>query len=226
MADRDEFGSADLRRHWQAGARPDLAHLHDATWERLACEELTPFERERALEHITACEECGSIYRGLSEMRREAAAFDPAVTGMKMPAATEASVRPWWYSPWFMGSMGTAAVVLWAVTIGPLQPATDYSNDVTRTARPAVTLLAPAEGAPFNRVVAWQPVEGATSYRVVGFTIDGTRAFDVRDVKETTLTLASDVVLAPGRYFLQVTALRDGEVITESPLMPFEVVAG
>ena len=223
MADRDEFDTADLRRQWQAGARRDPAHLDDAMWERLACEELTPFERERALAHVTACEECGSIYRGLAEMRREAAAFDPAVAAIKMPAAAGAEPRPWWYSPWLAGSLATAAIVVWAVTIGPMRPATDYSGDVARTNKSAVTLLSPKEGAGFDRVVAWQAVSGATSYRIVGFTQEGTRAFEVRDVRETTLTLAPDVVLAPGRYFLQVTALRDGEAIAESPLVPFTV---
>jgi hypothetical protein len=222
MAERDEFESADLRHQWQSGSRPSDAHLGDAMWERLSCEDLSPVERDRALAHVTSCQECGSIYRGLLEMRREAAALNLAAATVTIPARVRAT-RAWWYSPWFAGSMGVAALILWTVTIGPMRPVTDYSNDVTRTPRPAVTLLSPADGATFNRELAWQAVEGATSYRVAAFTVEGARAFDVRDLTGTSLTLAPEIVLVPGRYFLQITALRGAETIAESPLVPVVV---
>ena len=56
-------------------------HPDEAAWERAFSNEATPDDRRRLMEHVVTCAQCTDIYRSLTIVRREAAAFDPAVPG-------------------------------------------------------------------------------------------------------------------------------------------------
>jgi hypothetical protein len=86
-----------------------------------------------------------------------------------------------------------------------------------------VTITRPAADAPFDRTFTWKPVANATTYHLVVFTPDGARAFEVRDLVTPGVKLSEKVGLAPGRYAVQVTALRDGQTLAESPRAEFEI---
>jgi hypothetical protein len=108
----------DLKRLF-AAMPPEGACLDDATWERLAGHELTPFERAGAHEHITTCAACGAIYRALRTLGGEARTFDPHVPAA--PAlATETSDRDIAASRPWVGVPQIAAALLALTTIGAL----------------------------------------------------------------------------------------------------------
>ena len=97
-------------------------------------------------------------------------------------------------------------------------------DNVTPAGNPLqITIVKPTATSPFDRTFDWNEVRGATSYRVAIFTSDGQRSFEVRDLTGTSVALSPAVKLAPGRYSWQVTALRDGQAIAESPLTAFDL---
>jgi hypothetical protein len=94
----------------------------------------------------------------------------------------------------------------------------------TGTEQPAqLTLTRPAETAPFDGTFSWKPVPGASTYNVVVFSPTGSRAFEVRDLTSNGVKLAQGVNLPPGRYRVQVTAMRDGKPVVESPQIEFDI---
>lgn len=88
---------------------------------------------------------------------------------------------------------------------------------------PKVTLTRPAADAPFDGTFSWTKVPSATSYNVVVYSPAGARAFEVRDLTGTGVKLSAGVKLPAGRYTVQVTAMRDGQVMVESPRTEFDV---
>jgi hypothetical protein len=54
---------------------PPSPHLSEETWETLMDGTLSPPEREAALEHVTRCEACATVYRGLLLFERESRAL-------------------------------------------------------------------------------------------------------------------------------------------------------
>lgn len=88
-----------------------------------------------------------------------------------------------------------------------------------------IEVVKPTLETPFDRMFAWRPIDGATSYRVVVFNPEGQRSFEVRDVKGTSVALAPSVVLAPGRYSWQVLAFRDATELSQSAVTPFDLEA-
>lgn len=88
-----------------------------------------------------------------------------------------------------------------------------------------VTITRPSAEAPFDRMFTWKPVNGATQYQVVVYTFDGNRAFEVRDLTTAGVKLSDNLQFPPGKYTVQVTALRDGQTVAESPRTEFEIRA-
>ena len=76
---------------------------------------------------------------------------------------------------------------------------------------------------PFERVFTWKPVNGATSYNLVVYTSEGARAFEVRDLTTAGVKVSEGIPMIPGRYFVEVTALRDGAEIAKSEMAPFDM---
>jgi uncharacterized protein (DUF2141 family) len=86
-----------------------------------------------------------------------------------------------------------------------------------------ITITQPSAEAPFDRTFAWTPVPNVTSYSVVVFTAEGNRTFEVRDLITPGVKLSEKVDLPPGKYSVQVTALRDGQTVAESARQQFEI---
>ena len=86
-----------------------------------------------------------------------------------------------------------------------------------------VTITRPSAQSPFDRMFTWKPVNGATQYHVVVFTPEGNRAFEVRDLTTAGVKLSDGLQLPPGKYSVQVTALRDGQTLAESGRTEFEI---
>ena len=86
-----------------------------------------------------------------------------------------------------------------------------------------VIITRPSADAPFDRTFTWKPVTGATQYHIVVYSPEGNRTFEVRDLTTAGVKLGEGVQLAPGKYSVQVTALRDGQTLAESPRTQFEI---
>jgi hypothetical protein len=86
-----------------------------------------------------------------------------------------------------------------------------------------VTITRPSAEAPFDRMFTWRPVDGATQYHVVVYSPDGNRAFEVRDLTTAGVKLSDNLQFPPGKYSVQVTALRDGQTLAESARTEFEI---
>lgn len=86
-----------------------------------------------------------------------------------------------------------------------------------------VTITRPSAEAPFDRTFTWRPVTGATQYHVVVYSPEGNRAFEVRDLKTAGVKLSDNVQLPPGKYSVQVTALRDSQALAESRRTEFDI---
>ena len=160
----------------------------------------------------------------VSEIRRGAAEFDAGVPGaVEVSVESEAAAPPWWRKTWLLGALGAAAVVALVVAVG-LFGREDDSNDVTRGGGlPPVTLTQPAEGKPFERVFTWRPVKGATAYHLVVYNAEGARAFEVRDLTTAGVKMSDGLRMIPGRYSVEVTALREGAEIAKSEMTPFDM---
>jgi len=143
-----EADVSDLReRYAEAGPPAGSAHLDETVWERLACGELTPFERERAFDHIAGCPDCGQVYRGVLMLQREASAFDPdapLVGRSGDEARSEWSIARWTLSQLrplnaALAAALTACVVLggWAGWLhnGNQRLATSLTQEQTETRR-------------------------------------------------------------------------------------------
>lgn len=94
----------------------------------------------------------------------------------------------------------------------------------TADGKPApVELVKPTAETPYDRTFAWKTVPGATSYRVVVFNSEGKRAFEVRDVKTTSVAVAASVGLPPAHYSWQVLAFKGDQQLSESPVTGFDI---
>lgn len=143
-----------------------------------------------------------------------------------MPDAANSGRRdPWFRRPWALELVGAGALLLVLLVVGvtTLFNPEDAGDVKQAEGRLEISVVKPTATAPFDRTFDWQPIEGATTYRVLVFTSDGARSFEVRDLKTTSVALSPTVKLAPGRYFWQVIATRDGETLAESPRTPFDL---
>jgi hypothetical protein len=199
------------------GARqPSGDHLSETQWERLACDEMHPAERDTALAHILSCADCTAIHRSLMELRAGATEIE----GLAPQPAAGSSQRRWA----IVGGLGAAAALILAVLVDqPSRP--NAGSEVARSDRAAggVTVIAPAIGSVLaDRHFAWQPVAGADSYELRVHTDDGGRVFTSRR-DETSANLPADTQMPRGAYYWQVTAFKDGATIASSPMIPFRV---
>lgn len=100
----------DLRRLYGralSGSASGAPHPDEAAWERVLSNDATADERRRLMAHVVSCASCAEIYRTLTAVRREAAAFDP---GAPAPAPVAArSMRRVAYA--------AAAVLVLAVSV-------------------------------------------------------------------------------------------------------------
>lgn len=206
-------------------------HLADAMWERLACGDLTSFERERALAHVTACKNCTAVHRALLALEDEARAFDPNVPASA--AAPAAAIATRW-ARWVLTVGVAAAAVAVAVLLRPdVAPGgggpASSTHDVLRAGSTAVsvTLLRPADGAVLDAGgFAWSPVREADAYRVQVNAADGQVIWESPLVTASEVRVPAGVTIPPGTHFWHVTALHAGELLGTSPLSRVSVALG
>jgi hypothetical protein len=175
------------------------AHVDEAVWERLAMRELSTTERAATLEHVMACERCRTIWRGLTEL--EAGARDAGLYPTPVRRAR------WWIGAGAAAVAVAAALVLWWRLPG--EPETLRGGPDR-----AVELIEPAPP------LRWQPVDGATRYRVEVFTADG-HAVWTRELATTSVPWPADQ--RPGTYRWRVTALGTAGELAHSRLAPLEI---
>ncbi len=219
------------------GPEPPSPHLEEETWERLACDELSPAEHQVALDHITACPECASTFRGLAMLSREAHEFDKSALGMR--AGTESqnvgfrrsrSHRP---SRLFLGSLlATAAALLIFIALPVNRPKENNEPDRITDALRARPESQPIPAAPVGPVseppvaFSWEGVPGASRYRVELFSAEAEPLWQSGLVETTSLDFPADLALEPGRYYWQVRAFpSEGTNPAVSELVAFDLEA-
>jgi hypothetical protein len=206
-----------------AADRP--GHLTEGDWERLACAEMQDVERARAMEHVTTCAECTLLYRAVAMLRAEAPAFDPAAPRPEADGGARVPRIPAWAG---LAAAGLAAMTVaswlalearpWVLETPPRDAA------VTRApaANPAVVLLEPTRDVTSEPTrFRWSSVAGADSYRVRLFREDGLLLWTSDAVTAATVEWPAAVPRAPGRYFWEVQALREGRIVARSDLQAF-----
>lgn len=193
-------------------------HLEESEWERLACGEVSPAERERALEHVTRCSLCADLYRGLTQLTEEARLFDPGA-----PRASRAGRSPLWERApgWARWAAAAAAI---AVGVLPWLPRkAPVSSPTTRApaAPSSLVLLEPSGTIGTLRQFRWRGVAEAETYRVRLFREDGLLLWTSGVLAVSAADWPETLDLPPGRYFWEVEAFRDGKSLARSELLPF-----
>jgi hypothetical protein len=149
--------------------------------------------RLATLDHVMSCAQCRSEFDLLRSIE---------LAGAEVGAAARPGRRKW------VLPAALAASALLAVVIGRFALPTVPETDVVRSGTGAgVTLLAPpAEtraGSPI--VFAWNPIAGATRYRLEVLTGDGQVALEA-ETADTSIVLESAASLDPGDYRWWVSA--------------------
>jgi hypothetical protein len=192
-------------------------HVTETQWEQLACGELDAASRERALAHITSCAECREIHRSLLALATEAAQFDPNAMVVANPEPSAS--RTWMY----VTGLAAAAAIFAAILLPNSRNTT--IDDVTRSQAEgsAIGIRTPQSNARLDsRLFAWQPVANADAYEVIVNRADGGPIWTTR-VSTAEVTVPDAITIGAGRYYWQVTALRQGAVVARSTLVPFRV---
>lgn len=215
-----------LRGLYRGSARPAEGHLSEEDWERLACHELAPEEREAALDHVIRCAACARTYRAIGALGAEARSFDPG--------APRERVRVLAFPRWPVLLGLAAAAVLTLVLLRPasgpgLAPAP--KSDVFRG---DTDILDPAPLVPQGRVVGlpaelrWRGISVPADYRVTILDGEGEVVWTSPVLDATTLAWPAELTLKPGSYFWQVSALPRSGLPGDrraSPLGTFELVS-
>lgn len=190
-------------------------HLDEATWDRLAANEVEPLERDRYFDHVTACTDCSRIWRSILTLKSEA-----ETRGLIVP---EADPRPWWRAQ--MIPLAVAATVFLAAVAGffvTLQ--TDADPSVVRGGNTLATIegLMTAYDADGVPSFAWTPVAGVTHYRLEIFTEDGRPVWS-GDVSGPPAPWPAGTPHTVGRYRWRVDGLDAGGPTARSRLTPMDI---
>jgi hypothetical protein len=201
-----------------------MSHLTDA--------ELTAWRdhgagRERVIEHLAACDDCGARY---AEMIRSEPA--PAGTAFAAEAFVERGARVWgdvnrgsrpW--PWVAAALTAAAVLAFLVVARPAPAPRAPAAAVVRGS--SLDAIAPAGETRPPIAFRWSSPVDAASYRVVVADADGRIVYTGTAAAET-LEAPADLTprLAPGATFSwHVEALdADGAPLARSPAVRFQLV--
>lgn len=192
----------------------NLAHPDEATWERLAVGELDAAARDAAFDHITACQRCSRIWRGVLTLKHEAQA-----QGL-IPGDAPARAA-WLRSPVVQLALAASLVLAIGGIVLLRQPTGDQTT-MRGTALAEVEGLTTTKGADGVPAFAWTPLSGATGYRVEVFSEDG-RPVWTREVNAPPARWPADVLRTAGTYRWRVEALNAGAVVARSRLAEIEV---
>jgi hypothetical protein len=117
----------DYRRAMSA---PSTPHLSDETWEALALGELSALDRERALEHIIACDLCSTTYRVVQDVERGASELGAPVR-LRARAGQPSNTK------WYALAATIAVVVIGATTYRMMVPPPPPQSASAPVASPA-----------------------------------------------------------------------------------------
>jgi hypothetical protein len=215
-----------LRAAYQEALRGDDAeHLAEEQWERLACDEMEPGERDEALDHILACSLCSDTYRAIQVVRAEAAAFDETAPAA---ASVEGTVRRF---PWRgVGLLAMAATVLLAVVL-PLrrsqEPGDEGAGVVVRSAGEG---SAAAPVAPVGKLawvsgedvlLQWTTDEPELTVTVEILDADGELVWTSPEATANEVRWPAAEIPGPGRYYWRVLTFDE----TGSEAAAFDLVS-
>lgn len=204
-----------LKAAYQIANRHRDGHLSDRDWEQLACGDLDDVAKRAALSHVTSCETCSTIHRSLIALGQGSAVFDPQ-NESSAPAVAGFAWRRWAIG----GGLAAAAVLMLAVFIDNPQRPRPAPAATRAESAGEVTITKPL--ALPDRRVQWSAIANADSYEVRINDAAGAPAWNTR-LTATEAELPATLALAPGTYYLQVSALRDGAIVASSPLITIRV---
>lgn len=211
----------------------DSMHLSDERWEHLACDELSPVDREAAIDHTLACPQCAATYKALHILRSEAAAFDPAVSDLdQSPSEKSPSRRGLWGG---LGLLTLAAAAMMAIvlpTLLPQIPVPDNGAQVLRsvTSEGPATPVSPVDqtieldsGA--DIVLRWSGPDPVPLAVVEILDGDGEIIWTSPETEAREISWPKDVTATPGRYYWRVVVTGAGDKKISSTLVSFELTA-
>jgi hypothetical protein len=219
-----------LRKALADSGPPDgSTHLTEETWERLACDELSPDDYDAAIDHILDCFQCAEIYRALNIVRSDAAAFDPGAPEMP-PGKVERfrSKRGLWGG---LSALAVAAAVMMAIFL----PGT--STEPPETAGPVVRSDGSSKPAtptePVNRDVSMRSAgelrlrwsaESELPAVVEILDAEGELIWRSPETTASEVRWPADLPSRPGRYYWRVVVSGAGDKKISSDLVSFRVV--
>ena len=184
------------------------AHLVEEQWERLACDEMEPGEKEEVLDHMLGCSLCSDTYRAIQVVRTEAASFDEDAP---VPTSVNGAIRRF---PWRgVGVLAMAAAVLLAVVL-PLrrghEPVDEGAGMVVRSAGEdsSATPIAPIGKlvwAPGKDVLLeWTAPEPELATTVEILDADGELVWTSPEVTSNEVAWPAAEIPGPGRFYWRV----------------------
>jgi len=186
-----------------------MEHPDEATWERLALDELEPAERDAWFDHITGCERCSQVWRGVLALQSDARA-----EGLIPATPTTAASR----SRSMVAYLAVAATLVVAAGGALLLRQEAPGRAVLRSStevQPVEGLMMAYDAAGVPTFV-WTPVPSATQYRVELFTDDG-RPVWTREAGTAPLPWPADAPRATGTFRWRVEARRGDDLVARSP---------
>lgn len=209
----------------------DFAHLSEERWELLACDELSPVDREAAIDHILACPQCAATYKALHILRSEAAAFDPAVSDLdRSPSEKSPSRRGLWGG---LGFLAVAATVMMAVILPYLNQQRPNPENGAQVLRSPDALGPATAVSPVDQVVDWDSLtnlmlrwttnDPALPAVVQILDSDGELIWTSPETTATEISWPNDISGEPGRFYWRVVTTGLGDKKTSSDLVSFEI---
>jgi hypothetical protein len=206
-------------------------HLGEDQWERLACDEMAPDERESVLDHIVDCPSCSDTYRAIRIIRSEALEFDTAVPA-PMGDHGDATVRRFPFRT--LGLLAMAATVVLAVVL-PMhflrEPVIDGATMVVRSVgdEAAVVPVSPVGTVVWSRgddiLMEWTVVEGPVPAFVEILDADGELIWTGPEVGSTEVKWHGGEIPGPGRFYWRVITRNRQTDVSDSELMSFDLSA-
>ena len=190
-------------------------HLDEATWERIASEEIDPPARDGAFDHVIECAECSRVWRGILALKSEA-----ETQGLMAPAAAPST--PLWRSRYVPLAIAATLVIAVAGVMLTRQPAPESGTVRSATSIAAIEGLMMAYDPAGVPTLVWPPMAAATRYRVDVFSEDG-RPIWSAEVAEPPARWPDNAPRVKGPYRWRVEALDGDTVIARSQLTLMEI---
>jgi hypothetical protein len=216
----------------EASSGRSSIHLSEDRWERLVCDELTPEEREAALDHILTCARCSDTYRALQTLRSQAPAFDPEAPSVAIPPATSTlRKRRMWGG---MGLMALAAAVTMAFILPTFNPESGGVGSDPQVLRSAGERAHAIPRSPVDEVVHWTPgdpvtfrwaLEAPAPAVVEVLDADGELLWSSPETAATEVRWPEGLNPLPGRYYWRVVVTGAGDKKASSALIAFDLTA-